>query len=92
MGEIMTFVQNLIHTHFNPEIYDPSDIKLAQYRTSILDDGGIDTYDFSLIDVDTEFSYVDPPMVLSVQYISRSNYQLKPRNMEHNCNGRRILS
>ena len=45
---------------FDPEIYDPSDIKLAQYRTSILDDGGIDTYDFSLIDVDTEFRQIDP--------------------------------
>ena len=48
---------------FDPEIYDPADVKLAQYRTSILDDGGTDTYDFSLIDVDTIFRQIDPSMM-----------------------------
>ena len=45
---------------FDPELYDPSEFFIAQYRTSILDDGGIDTYDFSLINSDTEFLYIDP--------------------------------
>ena len=45
---------------FDPELYDPSEFFIAQYRTSILDDDGVDTYDFSLIDSDTEFLYIDP--------------------------------
>ena len=49
---------------FDPELYDPSDVWKAQYRTSILDDGGVDTYDFSLIDSETDFSYLDPTVDL----------------------------